>query len=145
MTHICHNVPPKSVHCQIGRMPEGKEAPLFFKVIHQRHITSYWYCCWLKSGVHQLRLLVYPIISMLFTGWISNPRWCRISSINRITRYHMISHDLARTNSDQIHAKQKHLHHLESRWVATPIGLGLSWPLTNRHLLKVGPSTFTMV
>ncbi len=30
---------------------------------------------------------------------------------------------------------QEKLYHLESRWLATPIGL--SWPLTNRHLLGV--------
>ena len=29
--------------------------------------------------------------------------------------------------------KQKQLYHLESRWLATPISLGSSWPLTNRH------------
>ena len=28
-------------------------------------------------------------------------------------------------------------YHLESRWLATPIGPGWSWPLTNRHLLGV--------
>ena len=33
----------------------------------------------------------------------------------------------------------------KDRWLATPISLGLSWPLTNRHLLGVVPSTFTMV
>ena len=31
----------------------------------------------------------------------------------------------------------KVLYHLESRWLATPISLCLSWPLTNRHLLEV--------
>ena len=29
------------------------------------------------------------------------------------------------------------VYHLESRWLATPISLGLSWPLTLRHLLGV--------
>ena len=34
------------------------------------------YCWWKKSGVHQLRLVVYPVIFEVFL----HPRWCRISS-----------------------------------------------------------------
>ena len=38
------------------------------------------------------------------------------------------------------------LYHLESRWLAAPISLGLSWSLTNRHLLgAVTSTTFTTV
>ena len=34
-----------------------------------------------KSGVHQLRLVVYPTIFIYFQGFI-HPRWCKIYSIN---------------------------------------------------------------
>ena len=51
-----------------------------------------------------------------------------------------------RMNIIYIHT-YNYIYHLESRWLATPISLGLSWSLTNRHrtweLRK--PSTFTMV
>ena len=36
------------------------------------------YAWWQKSGIHQLRLVVYPVIYKVFL----HPRWCRISSIN---------------------------------------------------------------
>ena len=44
------------------------------------HISSLCfvtYCWWKKSGIHQLRLGVYPIIYQVFI----HPTWCRISSI----------------------------------------------------------------
>ena len=35
-------------------------------------------------------------------------------------------------------SSNRHIHHLECTWLATPIGLGLSWPRKpNRHLLGV--------
>ena len=40
-------------------------------------------CWWLQSGVHQLRLVVYPFIP-LFTRFMHS-RWCRISFINSMT------------------------------------------------------------
>ena len=34
---------------------------------------------WMKSSVHQLRLVVYPVI---YEGFCTSKRWCRIPSIN---------------------------------------------------------------
>ena len=42
-----------------------------------------------KSGVHQLRLVVYPIIFQVFL----HPRWCRISSSNSMKGYLDIGED----------------------------------------------------
>ena len=46
----------------------------------QPSLHCMWYCWWLKSGDHQLRLVAYPIF------WVSmgfiHPRWCKISAIN---------------------------------------------------------------
>ena len=44
------------------------------------------YCWWFRNPANQLRLVVYPIIHRVFI----HPKWCRISSINSISRVHHI-------------------------------------------------------
>ena len=39
----------------------------------------------MEENLHQLRLVVYPVIYSVFI----NPRWCKISSINRIRNHKM--------------------------------------------------------
>ena len=43
------------------------------------------YRCWKKSGVHQLRVVVYLIIHRGLLIYCIPPRWCRISSTNSMT------------------------------------------------------------
>ena len=55
-------------------------------------------------------------------------------------------HDMI-SNTWQISCVEVCLYHLKSRWLATPISLGLSWPLTKIATFWEwrSPSTFTMV
>ena len=118
-----------------------------------------WYRWWLKPGEHQLRLVVYPVIykSLYIPGGAGFPCACLPCDMMMVSYddnvyqyaiqiyYHIyVCVYTYNTCSKHLHMDiyiyidpKKHVYHLESRWLATPIGLGLSWPLTKNPPLGV--------
>ena len=84
------------------------------------HIYNYIYVCLYSISLSSIHVSLYLMLNFMKTF---------IGFWHHINRSGMVP--------SKVSAGSPNKYHLESRWLATPISPGRSWPLTNRHLLGV--------